>query len=444
MIAAAAEAQAEWGRLSGSERADVLAQAASILRAENDSMAELEALDTARPLAETEVVDIASAYECLDWCAAEARRLSGYTMALPNNHHGWTRRLPLGVTAGIGAFNYPLQSAVFKSAPALAAGNAMLFKPADDTVLTALQLQRVYLEAGVPEGLFNVVLGGAAVGQHLAGHPDIGKISFTGSHATGMRVKQAAGATLKEVTLEMGGKSPLVVFADADLENAVSGALLANFFSNGQVCSNGTRVFVHADIISDFAERLVERTRRLVLGDPLDPSTDVGPLINARQHAKVLAYLEQARAEGCRVLCGGGRPEAAGPTATGFFVAPTVLADCTDDMSVVCEEIFGPVLSLLAFEDEAEAVQRANATPYGLAAGLFTSDLNRAHRVAAALRAGAVYINTFNLAPVQLPWGGLKASGTVGRENGLGVLDAWTAQQFFIRDANPTLDCPYA
>jgi betaine-aldehyde dehydrogenase len=328
------------------------------------------------------------------------------------------------VVAGIGAWNYPLQIACWKSAPALACGNAMIFKPAELTPLSAVKLAELMQQAGVPTGVFQVVQGRAATGRLLTRHPQIRKISLTGEVSTGKAVMADAAATLKSVTLELGGKSPLIIFDDASLENAVAGALLGNFYSAGEVCSNGTRVFVHRSIKSAFLERLRERTAALRVGDPMDPDTQVGALISEEHMNKVLGYIARGRAEGARLLVGGQRVTA-GALAQGYFVQPTVFDGCRDDMAIAREEIFGPVMSVLEFADEDEVVARANATPFGLAAAVFTRDLARAHRVIARLQAGTCWINHYNITPIELPFGGVKLSG-LGRENGRAALEHYT------------------
>ena len=278
----------------------------------------------------------------------------------------YTRREPLGVCAGIGAWNYPIQIAAWKSAPALACGNSFVFKPSETTPLTALKLAEIYQEAGLPDGVFNVVQGRGEVGGLLASHPGIDKVSLTGSVATGARVMAAASPTLKHVTLELGGKSPLVVFKDADLDDAVSGAMLGNFYSTGQICSNGTRVFVQRDVKRAFMERLVERTRKIRLGDPLDEATHLGPLVSKAQYDKVLDYMRLG-VEGGATLAVGGEPASLQGFERGLFVEPTVFADVQDGMRIATEEIFGPVMCVLDFDDEAEVVARANAHETGLA-----------------------------------------------------------------------------
>jgi len=423
-VVKAAAAQKQWARLTGTERGRILRRAVDLLRERNDELARLETLDTGKPWQETSVVDVASGADCIEYFAGLAPTLAGEHVDLGPGAFGYTRREPLGVTAGIGAWNYPIQIACWKSAPALACGNAMIFKPAELTPLTAVELEKIYLEAGCPEGLFQVVQGLADTGRLLTRHPGIAKVSLTGEVGTGRKVMADAAATLKQVTLELGGKSPLIVFGDADLDNAVSGALLGNFYSAGEVCSNGTRVFVHHSVIAPFLAKLKARTEAIVVGDPLDPATQMGALINTAHMDKVLGYIEKGRAEGAEVLTGGHRVLANG-CEKGAFVAPTVFTACADDMAIVREEIFGPVMTVLAFDSEEEVVARANATEFGLAAGVFTNDLTRAHRVIAALEAGTCWINTYNITPIELPFGGSKQSG-IGRENSRAAVEHYT------------------
>lgn len=316
----------------------------------------------------------------------------------------------------------------------------MIFKPAELTPLTALKLAEIMTEAGVPDGVFNVVQGFADTGRLLSRHPKIAKVSLTGEVGTGKKVMADAATTLKQVTLELGGKSPLIVFDDANLDDAVSGAMLGNFYSAGEVCSNGTRVFVHESIKAAFLEKLVARTVRMIIGDPLDPATQVGALINETHMNKVLGYIEKGKAEGAKALTGGYRVTE-GKLGKGAFVAPTIFDGCTDDMSIVREEIFGPVMSVLSFIDEDEVVTRANATDFGLAAGIFTRDLARAHRVIARLRAGTCWINTYNITPIELPFGGTKQSG-LGRENSRAAIEHYSELKSVYVNLGP-VDAPY-
>ncbi|MFI4891188.1 MAG: betaine-aldehyde dehydrogenase [Steroidobacterales bacterium] len=439
-VARATTAQRQWAATPGAERARVMRRAVALLRSRNDELAKLETLDTGKPIQETRVVDVASGADCLEYFAGLAQSLSGEHIDLGPQAFGYTRREPLGVVAGIGAWNYPLQIACWKSAPALACGNAMIFKPAELTPLSAVKLQEIFVAAGLPDGVFQVVQGPAATGRLLSAHPGIRKVSLTGEVGTGKAVMRDASATLKAVTLELGGKSPLIVFDDARLDNAVSGALLANFYSAGEVCSNGTRVFVHRAVKAAFLERLVARVERMRIGDPLDEATQVGALISAEHMQKVLGYIERGRAEGARVLTGGARVTR-GELANGNFVAPTVFDACRDDMSIVREEIFGPVMSVLEFDTEEEVVGRANATEFGLSAAVFTQDLTRAHRVIANLQAGTCWINHYNVTPVELPFGGVKMSG-LGRENGRSAIEHYT-QLKSVYVALADIDSPY-
>ncbi|HYB65193.1 MAG TPA: betaine-aldehyde dehydrogenase [Steroidobacteraceae bacterium] len=417
-------AQKDWRALTGAERGRVLQRAARLLRERNDALAELETRNTGKPIQETRAVDVISGAECLEYFAGLAAGLAGEHIDLGPKAFGYTRREPLGVVAGIGAWNYPLQIACWKSAPALACGNAMIFKPAELTPLTAIKLAEIYREAGLPEGVFQVVQGFAETGRLLTRHPGIRKVSLTGEVGTGKAVMAEAAATLKQVTLELGGKSPLIVFEDAKIDNAVAGALLGNFYSAGEVCSNGTRVFVHRSIHAAFVERLRERTAALRVGDPLDPRTQVGALISAEHMEKVLGFIARGRAQGARLVVGGTRVTS-GELAGGCFVAPTVFDYCHDDMDIVRREIFGPVMSVLEFADEDEVIARANATEFGLAAGVFTNDVTRAHRVIAQLQAGTCWINHYNVTPIELPFGGVKMSG-LGRENGRAAIEHYT------------------
>jgi betaine-aldehyde dehydrogenase len=439
-VARARTAQKKWAALTGAERGRILLRAARLLRERNDELAELETRNTGKPIQETRAVDVLSGAECLEYYAGLAGGIAGEHLDLGAQAFGYTRREPLGVVAGIGAWNYPLQIACWKSAPALACGNAMIFKPAELTPLTAIKLEEIYAEAGVPPGVFQVVQGMADTGRLLTRHPQIRKVSLTGEVGTGKAVMADAAASLKQVTLELGGKSPIIVFEDAKLENAVSGALLGNFYSAGEVCSNGTRVFVHKSLRAAFIERLRARTQALRIGDPLDPATQVGALISAEHMEKVLGFIARGRAQGARVLTGGTRVTS-GALGRGFFVAPTVFDGCADDMDIVRQEIFGPVMAVLEFEDEAEVIARANATEFGLAAGVFTNDLTRAHRVIAALEAGTCWINHYNITPVELPFGGVKMSG-LGRENGRAAIEHYT-QLKSVYVAMGDIDAPY-
>ncbi|WP_343656115.1 betaine-aldehyde dehydrogenase [Paraburkholderia caribensis] len=424
-VQSAREGQRAWAAMTAMQRSRILRRAVELLRERNDALAELEMRDTGKPIAETRAVDIVTGADVIEYYAGLATAIEGQQIPLRAESFVYTRREPLGVTAGIGAWNYPIQIACWKSAPALAAGNAMIFKPSEVTPLSASKLAEIYLEAGVPPGVFNVVQGDGRVGAMLSAHPGIAKISFTGGVETGKKVmSMAGGSSLKEVTMELGGKSPLIVFDDADLDRAADIAVTANFFSAGQVCTNGTRVFVHQSVQPAFEARVIERVKRIRIGKPSDPSTNFGPLASAAQLDKVLGYIESGTTEGARLVTGGARITD-GDYAHGQYVQPTVFADCRDDMKIVREEIFGPVMSILTFADENEVISRANDTIYGLAAGVVTENLSRAHRVIHRLEAGICWINTWGESPAEMPVGGYKQSG-VGRENGITTLEHYT------------------
>ncbi len=425
-VASAQAGQRVWAGFTAMQRSRVLRRAVDLLRERNDELADLETLDTGKPVSETRFVDIVTGADVLEYYAGLAPSIEGMQVPLRDSSFVYTRREPLGVVAGIGAWNYPIQIALWKSAPALAAGNAMIFKPSEVTPLTTLKLAEIYTEAGLPNGVFNVINGpGAIVGGWLTEHAGIEKISFTGGTVTGKKVMaSASSSTLKDVTMELGGKSPLIVFADADLDRAADVALMANFYSSGQVCTNGTRVFVHQSIQAAFEAKVLERVRRIRLGDPQIMDTNFGPLVSEAHMGNVLRCIESGKAEGAKLLIGGAR-ETSGALAKGMYVQPTVFTNCRDDMSIVREEIFGPVMSILSFTDEDEVIRRANDTHYGLAAGLMTTDLNRAHRVIHQLQAGICWINTWGESAAEMPVGGYKQSG-VGRENGLDTLKHYT------------------
>ena len=425
-VASAAAGQKVWAAMTAMQRSRILRKAVDILRERNDELAELETLDTGKPLSETRYVDIVTGADVLEYYAGLIPAIEGEQIPLRESSFVYTRREPLGVVAGIGAWNYPIQIALWKSAPALAAGNAMIFKPSEVTSLTTLKLAEIYTEAGLPDGVFNVLTGsGREVGQWLTEHPGIEKISFTGGTVTGKKVMaSASSSTLKEVTMELGGKSPLIIFEDADLDRAADIAVMANFYSSGQVCTNGTRVFVPRMLQARFESKVLERVKRIRLGDPLLETTNFGPLVSSAHMDSVLGYIDKGRSEGARLLVGGARVTD-GEYAKGAYVAPTVFTDCTDKMTIVREEIFGPVMSILVYDTEEEVIRRANDTDYGLAAGLVTRDLARAHRVIHRLEAGICWINTWGESPAEMPVGGYKQSG-VGRENGLTTLEHYT------------------
>lgn len=438
--AAVASAQAAfpgWANTLPVERSRILRRASELLRERNDALARVETLDSGKPFSETSVVDVVTGADVLEYYAGliASGGLNGEHFAL---RPGWrgatvhTAKEPLGVCAAIGAWNYPLQIALWKSAPCLAAGNTLVYKPSEFTPLHAQLLADVYRDAGLPEGVFNVVYGAGDVGAQLVDHAAVAKVSFTGQVSTGRRVAGAAAAHLKYVTMELGGKSPLLVLPDADVGQAVDGAMMANFYSSGQVCTNGTRVFVPAAMLPEFERLLLEKLRYVRAGDLFDPATNFGPVSSAMHRDKVLGYMRTGRdVDGARLLAGGPGGEQAGPSGgipaalrAGFWLAPTVFSDCTDDMTIVREEIFGPVMCLLPYDTVDEAVRRANNTDLGLAAGVFGRDLALCHQVVNALQAGITWVNTWGESPAEMAVGGWKQSG-LGVENGRRGLEAW-------------------
>jgi len=387
-------------------------------------LAEIEVIDTGKPWQEASVVDIVTGADSIEYFAALALSIEGTQQDLGGDFY-YTRREPLGICAGIGAWNYPLQIACWKAAPALACGNSMIFKPSEETPHGAVKLAEIFFEAGVPAGVFNVVQGDGEVGAWLTTHNEISKVSFTGEVGTGKKVMAAAATNLKDATMELGGKSPLIVFSDADLDEAVSAAMLGNFYTQGEVCTNCTRVFVQKDIYSKFVEQLKLRTEKnIIAGDPMDPETNFGALISRTHQQLVLGYIEKGTQEGAFLLTGGKALQPKGVEG-GYFVAPTIFTDCTDDMTIVKEEIFGPVMSVLMFESEEEVIKRANDTEFGLAAGVFTNDIRRAHRVVKQMEAGICWINAYGASPAEMPVGGYKLSG-IGRENGSSTINQYT------------------
>ncbi|WNC10219.1 betaine-aldehyde dehydrogenase [Pseudomonas coleopterorum] len=425
-VASAEKGQKIWAAMTAMERSRVLRKAVDILRERNDELALLETLDTGKAYSETRYVDIVTGADVLEYYAGLVPAIEGEQIPLRDTSFVYTRREPLGVTAGIGAWNYPIQIALWKSAPALAAGNAMIFKPSEVTSLTTLKLAEIYTEAGLPAGVFNVLTGsGSEVGAWLTEHPGIEKVSFTGGVSTGKKVMaSASSSSLKEVTMELGGKSPLIIFDDADLDKAADIAMMANFYSSGQVCTNGTRVFVPNALKAQLEAKILERVQRIRIGDPEDENTNFGPLVSFAHMENVLGHIAKGKAEGARLLCGGERLTD-DELGQGAFVAPTVFTDCSDEMTIVREEIFGPVMSILGYDSEDEVIRRANATEMGLAAGVVTRDLNRAHRVIHQLEAGICWINAWGESDAKMPVGGYKQSG-VGRENGISSLAQYT------------------
>ncbi|MGC6485413.1 MAG: betaine-aldehyde dehydrogenase [Candidatus Puniceispirillales bacterium] len=422
-VAKAAAAQRQWAKTPVIERGQIMIACAHALRAANAELSRLEVEDVGKVYGEAVSADVPSGPDVLEYLGAAVMTYTG-------THHQWqdamgyTRRVPLGVCAGIGAWNYPAQIALWKASPAIAMGNAFILKPSEMTPLVALRIVEIMEEAGLPKGIMNIIQGDGSVGAALCRHPGIAKISLTGGVETGRLIAAQSAESLKRVTLELGGKAPLILFDDCDLDKAAQAALDANFYTAGEVCSNATRVFVQRGIADEMLARMKALTEAMRVGDPMADDVSMGALISEPHLNKVLGYVEKGVAEGARLLTGGNRLHPQGFEG-GYFMEPTILADCHDDMTVVREEIFGPVMSVLVFDTEEEAIERANATRYGLGAGLFTRDLARAHRVADQLEAGNIWVNTYNLIPPDMPFGGSKDSG-FGRESSAYAFESYS------------------
>ncbi|KAI9752514.1 MAG: hypothetical protein M1835_001085, partial [Candelina submexicana] len=430
-ISSAKAAFPAWSKTPPIARSRILLNAVQLLRERNDELAKTETRDTGKSFSETSTVDVVTGADTLEFFAnlVGGGGLNGETTQLREDAWVYTKKEALGVCVGIGAWNYPIQIALWKLAPCLAAGNTMVYKPSEVTPLHALPLASLLSEAGVPQGVFNIVHGdGAQVGSYLTTHPSVAKVSFTGQVSTGQKVAAAAAGGMKYVTMELGGKSPLLVLEDADIENAVDGAMMANFFSTGQVCTNGTRVFVLEGIKDEFQTRLLGKMENIRIGELMDPNTNFGPMVSEAQYNKVIAYIRHGlEKDKAKLLYGGVEKPRVLPKGLekGFWIQPTILTDCNDGMKITKEEIFGPVMTILTYKTVEEAIRRANDTPLGLAAGVFTKDLNLAHKVVTELEAGITWVNTWGESPAEMSVGGWKASG-VGVENGRKGIEAWT------------------
>ena len=411
-----------WRRCSGVDRGKLLYRLADLIDEHAEELTYLDALDAGKPIAESRAVDLPLAVACYRYFAGWADKIQGQVIPISGSYFCYLVHEPIGVVGAIIPWNFPLLMQAWKIAPALAAGNTIVLKPAEQTPLSALRVGEFVIEADIPRGVVNVVTGfGPVAGDALARHMDVDKVAFTGSTETGRLVLQAAAlSNLKRVTLELGGKSPNIVFADADLDQAVEGAHLGLFFNQGQCCTAGSRVFVEDKCYDEFVERSVARARARVIGDPCDPRTGHGPLIDQAQLEAVMAYIDAGKRDGAALLCGGERV-----AQEGCFVAPTVFANVSDEMTIAREEIFGPVMSIIRFKGVNELIERANATRYGLAAAVWTRDIGKAHRVASSVRAGTVWINCYDVFSAAAPFGGFKQSG-IGRELGQNGLQQYT------------------
>jgi aldehyde dehydrogenase (NAD+) len=424
VAAARAAFEGPWGQMPARERGRLLWKLAERLTEQIDEVARLETLHNGKPITESRHVEIPMAAECLQYFAGWADKIEGDTIPVKSGALVYTRREPLGVVAAIVPWNFPLLLAMWKVAPALAAGNTVILKPASQTPLTALALGQLAIDVGLPPGVLNVITGsGSRTGQALVEHPGVNKIAFTGDTSTGKGIMRTAAETIKHITLELGGKSPNIVFADADLDAALRGATVGIFYGKGEVCAAGSRLLVDKAIKNEFIDKLAARTKKMVAGDPLDPKTRLGAISSKSQLERVLGYVDIAKQEGATLVAGGARTDIG--TGKGFFMQPTVFADVTPQMTIAREEIFGPVLAAIDFMDVDEAIARANDTVYGLAAGVWTRDIKKAHYVASKLQAGLVWVNTYNVYDTAAPFGGYKQSG-FGREMSKYALDSYT------------------
>jgi aldehyde dehydrogenase (NAD+) len=414
-----------WPAMTGAERGRVLHRLAGILRERSEEVVLLESMDAGKPPAATRRMDVPAAIDCLEYYAGWTDKIAGEVVPARRDALTYIHRVPVGVVAAIVPWNFPLMNAVWKVAPALACGCTVVLKPAELTPLSALWLGRAALEAGLPPGVLNIVAGfGATAGAALVSHPGVDKIAFTGSPQTGQFIMRAAAENVTRIGLELGGKSPSVVFADANIEQAIRQTASGAYFNAGQVCSAAARVIVEDSVHDAFVNGLAQRAAKFRLGNPIEDGITMGPLISQKQMERVLGYIESGRREGAQTICGGERAGNAG-----YFVQPTVFADVDATMTIAQEEIFGPVVSVLRFSDEEEAISLANGTDYSLAAAVWTNDIHRGHRVSQRLDAGTVWINTYGPTDTRLPWGGMGGRSGIGRDLGRAALDNYTEQK---------------
>jgi len=410
-----------WRKTDARDRGIMMNRLADLIESHIDELAELETLDNGKPISESRHADLPLVVDCFRYYAGWADKIHGQTIPIRGNYFCYTKREPVGVAGQIIPWNFPMLMVAWKWGPALAAGCTVVLKPAEQTPLTALRLGELALEAGFPEGVINIVPGfGETAGAALVAHPGVDKIAFTGEGKTAQIIMRSAAETLKRITFELGGKSPNIVFADADLDAAVDGAILGLYLNQGQCCCAGSRVFAQEQVYDQFVERLAEKVKGRKLGDPFDPATQQGPQVDKAQYDKIMSYIEHGKSQGARCVTGGERHGD-----KGFFITPTVFADVQDDMAIARDEIFGPVMSVVKFSDTEEVIARANTTDYGLAAAVWTRDIGKAHSIANRVRAGTVWVNCYDVFDAAAPFGGFKRSG-IGRELGEKALDNYT------------------
>jgi aldehyde dehydrogenase (NAD+) len=413
--------QGAWKKMSARDRGRILYRVAGLLEKHKEELAELETLNNGKPIFETTNADLPLAIETFEYYAGLADKIHGDTIPVSGNFFNYTLREPAGVVGQIIPWNFPLLMAAWKLGPALATGCTVVLKPAEQTPLTALRLGEILREAGLPPGVVNIVPGyGPTAGAAVATHPEVDKVAFTGSTEVGKEVMRLASGALKRVSMELGGKAPNIVFADADLDAAVQGAMRGIFFNQGEVCCAGSRLFVEQKAHDEFLAKLKAGAEKLVVGDPLDPNTRMGAQVSEEQFKKILGYIEKGKAEGAKVVTGGSRARE-----KGYFVKPTIFEGVTNEMTIAREEIFGPVVSAISFKSTEDLVRQANDTVYGLSAGIWTRDIGKAHRLARDVRAGTVWVNCFNCFDAASPFGGFKQSG-FGRELGKYALELYT------------------
>ena len=409
-----------WSKMDARDRGRLMNKLADLMEANLEELAALESLDNGKPIRDARAADLPLAIDCLRYYAGWADKLTGDVIPIRGNYFCYTRREPVGVVGQIIPWNFPILMAAWKWGPALASGCTIVMKPAEQTPLTCLRMAELAQEAGFPDGVINIVTGYGETGAAIVRHPGVDKIAFTGHYETAQKIMVDAAKTLKRLTFELGGKSPNIVFADADLEAAVAGAEFGLFFNQGQCCCAGSRVFVEQSIHDEFVSKVVARAQTRQLGDPLDPNTTQGPQVDADQFHKIMSYIDKGKTEGAKCLTGGSRVGN-----KGYFIEPTIFTEVNDEMSIARDEIFGPVMSILPFQNTDDIIARANNTHYGLAAAVWTRDVQKAHRVAASIRAGTIWVNCYDVFDAAAPFGGFKMSG-MGRELGEAALSNYT------------------